>query len=172
MLEMLVVLAIAAAVATAAAPSFNALRARIALDAASHAFLTTLHQARGEAMARQQRVTVAPMDGGDWRSGWMTFVDDNLNGRIDFNEVELTRHPALASFIVARTRLTAGELPSVSFDASGFARSGAWQWLSGSVMFAANGDRRCIVVNAFGRPRQLTHADAGACAAAALHQRR
>lgn len=154
LVELLIVLAIVGSLALAVTPSLQGVMGRLALRSAARDFLATLHHARAAALARQARVVVAPLDGADWSSGWMTFVDSNLNNRHDLGEAILIRQLALRGGIVATSRQSGGEaMPFIAYAANGYTRAGRWNWLSGTVTFRQGDEARAIVVNALGRAR-------------------
>lgn len=154
LVELLIVLAIVGSLALAVTPSLQNVMDRMAVRSAAHDFLATLHHARAAALARQARVVVTPLDGVDWSSGWMTFVDSNLNNRHDLGEAVLIRQLALRAGIAATSRQSGGEaMPFIAYAANGYTRAGRWNWLSGTVTFRQGDEARAIVVNALGRAR-------------------
>lgn len=161
LVELLIVLAIVGLLALAVTPSLQNVVGRLALRSAAHDFLATLHHARAAALSRQARVVVAPLDGADWSSGWMTFVDNNLNNRHDPGEAILIRQLALRGGIAATSRQSGGEaMPFIAYAANGYTRAGRWNWLSGTVTFTCGDKARAVVVNALGRARLTDRAPA------------
>lgn len=90
LIELTVVLAVIAVLATFSTPSFVAWRQRDQIDARARAMLSTLVLARSEAIRRGARVTMCridaarscllagkPCDGGltDWACGWALFAE-------------------------------------------------------------------------------------------------
>jgi type IV fimbrial biogenesis protein FimT len=92
LVELSVVLAVMAVLATFATPSFMAWRVRDQVDARARALISTLVLARSEAVRRGARVTLCRIDAArhclaagkpcesgliDWSCGWGLFVDRN-----------------------------------------------------------------------------------------------
>ncbi|GAB3350085.1 GspH/FimT family pseudopilin [Chromohalobacter beijerinckii] len=85
LLELLIVLVIFAIMASIAVPSFQSLRQQQQLTDASNELVAALRLARGEAIMREDEVTLcasadgATCGGDDWAKGWLlkaTFDDD------------------------------------------------------------------------------------------------
>jgi type IV fimbrial biogenesis protein FimT len=100
MVELMVVIAIAAILATLAAPSFTQLIENNALSSDVNTLLADMRLARNEAVRRGTTIVmcrsanpeaVAPANpvcanGSDWRSGWIVFEDLNGNNGHTSNE--------------------------------------------------------------------------------------
>ena len=91
--ELLVALAIAAVLIALAGASVGSWIPRYQQRNAAAARAQSLHAARSEALRRNDRVDLCPTldfvtcdPGGRWESGWMMFVDENRNGRLDPGE--------------------------------------------------------------------------------------
>jgi type IV fimbrial biogenesis protein FimT len=93
LVELMVVLAVAVLLVTAAAPQYGdwIASARLANEAQQLAASMTL--ARAEAIKRGQRVNLCRSadrrrcaGGGGWDAGWLVYVDINRNGQIDDDE--------------------------------------------------------------------------------------
>lgn len=89
MVELMVVLAIAAILATIAAPSFTSTLRSNQITTQANELVSTLQLARSEAVKRAQRVTIcvssdqATCTGTNWASGWIVFND--INNDMIFN---------------------------------------------------------------------------------------
>lgn len=98
LLEMLVVLGIAAALAVLAVPGLRQFAIVARLDSAADGFMTALHLARSEAIQRNARVILRNLaGGGNWGSGWVMCVDANANNLCDAAETVLRRGETLAA---------------------------------------------------------------------------
>ncbi|WP_150681642.1 GspH/FimT family pseudopilin [Pandoraea pneumonica] len=153
MLECLVVMAVLAIAAVAAAPSIQAVRHRVAVEMTARALLAAINTARAEALGRHRRVAIAPDDSANWNSGWITFVDDNLNDTYDAGELRLARYAPLPSGVQVITNWGLYAQPVMAFAENGFLRTKKRGWLSGNVTIEGHGRRICITINAYGRPR-------------------
>lgn len=113
LIELTVVLAVIAVLATFSMPSFVAWRQRDQVDSRARAMLATLVLARSEAIRRGARITMCrvdsartcllagkPCDGGltDWSCGWALFAERDGGGR-----ALLRIQPAQAAVAIAGT---------------------------------------------------------------------
>lgn len=169
LLECLVAMAVLAVALLAVAPSIDAVRRRVAVDITARAFLATMQSARAEALGRHRRISIAPSDGASLSSGWVTFVDENRNDRLDAGELLLGRHAPLPQGVSIQARWGLYYTEGLAFAESGFIRADTRKWLSGTVRIAGHGRSICITINAYGRARVAKHCEASAWA---LHQRR
>lgn len=122
LLECVVVTAVLAIAMMAAAPSIQAVRNRVAVEITARALLAAINTAKAEALGRHRRVTIAPHDGEQWGSGWVTFIDDNLNDRHDAGERYLARYAPLPAGVDITTRWSLYQQPVVAFEENGFMR--------------------------------------------------
>jgi type IV fimbrial biogenesis protein FimT len=173
LVELCVVLAVMAILATFAAPSFFAWQTRDQVDARARSMFSTLSFARAEAVRRGARVTLCRIDASrrclaagrscengvaDWSCGWGVFVD--RDGALAL----LRMQPAMTSIAITGTSTELSFTPPSGqviggFRSFDFAPRGADQAAN-----AANApSRRCIRLAAGGRAR-MTH---GACGASA-----
>jgi type IV fimbrial biogenesis protein FimT len=152
LIELLIVIAMLAILASLAAPSFNALRLNQKLaSTASDIFASTL-QARNEALRLNRRVTIAPLTGGDWKTGWHVYVDMNNNDAYDSpgDTVVVTGSPIYDGFTV--TNATGAAPPTAfTFDSRGFLRGSA----AGTIVVksAETTREKRVIVYATGRAR-------------------
>lgn len=172
LLEMLVVMAIAAVLAGIAIPSLAGMMNSIKLSSASNSFLSYLHLARSEAIKRNSRVALCKSaDGlscavaGGWEQGLIVFHDPNNNGALDAGETVIARAQALPS-----TLKMVGN-PNVANYVS-FAPTGATKLVGGGFQAGtltlcreslSAGEGREIILNAVGRPR-VQKVEVNACA--------
>src|SRR5512143_2198746 len=162
LLELAVVLAVAAILMVLAIPGLGSLQHASRLAAASNMLVSSLHLTRSEAIKRRARTVMCPSatgtacaDGGGWHQGWLVFHDANNNAALDETETLILSQPALPKGV----RLTGNEPLSryVSYAPSGRAQlvSGAFQagTLTVCVESPAPGNARKIVISSTGRPR-------------------
>lgn len=120
LVELLVVISIVAVLAVLAAPSFsNIMASRSAKSAASELF-SSLVRARGEAIARNANVTLAPISG-NWQNGWQVLSPTNavLENRATVKGATVT---GPASVIYRSSgRISATVAPSFLITATGAA---------------------------------------------------
>jgi type IV fimbrial biogenesis protein FimT len=162
LVELMVVLAIAAILATLAIPGFASLIHSSRLSSATTELLVSLHLARSEAIKRNARTVVCiSADGstcstnGGWHQGWLIFHDANNNAALEPGETVIHARQALPDSI----RLTGNSTVSkyVSYAPSGGTKSvtGAFQAGTLNVCNVANasGAARRVVISSTGRPR-------------------
>lgn len=131
--ELMVVLAIAAILATVAAPSFNSTMRNNQLATQANELVSTLQLARSEAVKRAQRVTIcvssdqATCTGANWASGWIVFNDINNDLTLNVGETLVKVQSPLAG---NNTLTSAGftSATTVQYLPTGFAAAaGAFQ---------------------------------------------
>ena len=144
--------AIVAIFASMGTASFSGVtgRARVAADASE--LLHAIELARAEAMKRQARVTVAPIDQ-TWTSGWAVFIDSNANRRWDANEPLVLRHRALSPTTTLASDTTPGY---VAFGSQGRPVQYSGAFLAGTIAFCDGRVSKSIVIAKSGRPRVQT----------------
>jgi prepilin-type N-terminal cleavage/methylation domain-containing protein len=139
LIELMVVVAIIALIATAGAPRMRTYFSNSASNSTQQRLFINLMQARNHAITRQMPVTIAPNDtttgngvlatggGVNWGLGWKTFIDANNNGKYDSgdtNEILLGSQDDFGDNIQIRS--IAGTLDSskpIIFEATGRARN-------------------------------------------------
>ena len=180
LVELMVVIAMIAILLGLATPTFISSRRSAELTSTANEFLAALSAARAEAMKRQLRAFVVPVDGANWTSGWVAFVDVNNNataGSITLDpgvDFEIVRHDALPSALSvpasadAPSFISGGE-PYAMFNGSGFMVLLGGAFPAGGVhaLDLYNGaETRRIIANTTGRLR-VCKPDAVTCSAAA-----
>lgn len=90
LIELVIVVALIAIVATVAVPSYTNLVANNQVTSTTNSLVGFLSYARSEAVKRGRTVNVRPVDGADFSSGLMAWVDENGNSNFDTDE-ELRR---------------------------------------------------------------------------------
>ncbi|SAK95537.1 Tfp pilus assembly protein FimT-like protein [Caballeronia ptereochthonis] len=170
LVELCVVLAVMAILATFAAPSFVAWQTRDQVDARARSLFATLSLARAEAARRGARVTLCRIDASrhclaagrscdngvtDWSCGWGLFVDR------DGVPTLLRVQPAMTSVSIAGTSTELSFTPPSGQVIGGF-RSFDFAPRGGESVTSAAA-RRCIRIAAGGRAR-MTQGGCGASA--------
>ena len=123
--ELMVTLAIAGSLGTLAAGAGNLIE-RNRLVAITNTLVGHLHLARSEAVTRGMRITLCQSPDGracgrsdQWERGWLLFVDNNRNRRIDRNEKIVYTHASLAPGYTLRWRGSMGSNYYLSFKPNG-----------------------------------------------------
>jgi type IV fimbrial biogenesis protein FimT len=155
--ELLVVVAIAALLLGVAAPDLAALLRAQQLRTASNDLFGAIGLARAQAIARNERVRIAPRDalGVDWAQGWTVFVDRDGDGAPGAGDVILAVHEALPAGVDSVFAFTSPAAPYyIAYNGAGRScgssgDSARWGTLS---LFHGGAIRR-IKINMLGRAR-------------------
>lgn len=139
LIELMVVVAILAVLASAAAPSFQKILAAQLMRSVSFDMVADLTLARSEAIKRGANVTIAPETGG-WNYGWKVTLASNAE--------LISQRNAVGTSVIFTSSPT-----SITYDQNGRISS-----ISTSTKFAlSDGARnRCIRIDPSGRPKSST----------------
>lgn len=165
LIELMVVIAIAAVLASLAVPSFQGLIASSNLTSTTNDLFATLARAKSDAIRRGKRVTVcisadsaSCATTGDWTQGWIMFNDDDhaaASATVESTTDITAIAKALTNNIVVKAK---SSQPYFSFSADGQAKlmnggSGAGSIQVCSTSSALTNDTRArkIVINWIGR---------------------
>lgn len=162
LVELMIVLAVAAVLCGAAAPSFTSLVRSIRLSSATNDLLAGLTITRSEAVKRNVRVVMCKSAdaascaaAGGWEQGWIVFPDGDNDGVRDANEPIIYRSQALQGSL----RLTGNGPVSkyVSYVPGGTTNliGGGFQAGTLTVCNVSDkpGEAREIILSSAGRPR-------------------
>lgn len=180
LIELMVVVAIAAVLASMAVPSFRTLLSKRAATAAADSLVSDMTLARSEALKRSAAATVCRSTdglkcsaaGGSWHVGWLVFVDVNANGTnldaggaVDPGDTVIRVQQELSGISTIQEDATTSARPFVRFDPNGRAR-GMNQTFnvtpSGAATTGATGTTRLVCISITGRP-SLRAAGATSC---------
>ncbi|WP_158081309.1 GspH/FimT family pseudopilin [Rhodoferax fermentans] len=165
LIELMVVIAIAAILATLAVPSFQGMIASSNLTSTTNDLVATFARARSDAVRRGKRVTVCMSangaqcaTSGTWSQGWIMFNDNDhsdANANVKTGETITAVAAALSNQLVISTK---GSMPYVSYSADGQAKlmnggsgAGRIRVCSTSSALTNNTRARDIVINFAGR---------------------
>ena len=110
LIEMLIVLLIAAILLSAAVPAYQGQVQSGRMSAASRDMLSNLMSAKSESVARNEFVTVCKRNttatgclaSGDWGQGWVSFIDADGDGAFEVGDEIIQVHDALPNTLTAR----------------------------------------------------------------------
>jgi type IV fimbrial biogenesis protein FimT len=112
LIELMVTLALVAILMAVAVPSLTTFQRNAQLTSFSNTMLASINAARGEAMKRGRSAVVVPINGTDWSSGWIVFVDVNRNQVYDAtSDPMVLTQPAPPSYLVITANGTAAASP-------------------------------------------------------------
>lgn len=122
LLELLTTLAVVGILLAVGVPTFASIIRNNRITAATNELVTSLTYARSEAMKRGEVVTTCPSEdesdcagSDDWSTGWIVFVDQNLDGARDEDEPLLQVWPAIS----ADLQLESDPLQFVQYTSTG-----------------------------------------------------
>jgi type IV fimbrial biogenesis protein FimT len=126
LIELMVVIIIAAILLTIAVPSFDSLIKRNNVDSLQSKLSSALSTARTEAASRNKIITICSSvnetncTGGAWKDGWIIFEDNNGNGAWEAGDILIDVYRNSSRYTIASA---SGE--NISFNAQGFMASGS-----------------------------------------------
>ena len=157
LIELLVVMAIAAVLLGIGVPNMQQYVVSSRLSTAANEFFTALNLARSEAVRRGAQVTLltnGAANSRDWTSGWTMFVDANSDGALGAGEEVLRVGAAQDAPMTIFGSANFGT--SVSFDSTGRLTSGGGSFVicHGTALVADGIARsRALILNSAGRAR-------------------
>lgn len=134
LLELMVILAIAAILLVMGIPGLASLVQSSRLSSATNELVASLHLTRSEAIKRGSRAVMCPSSTGNscagsggWHQGWVVFHDANNNAAVDGSETVILIHPALPAG--SRVTSTGSTARYISYAPTGATKQigGAWQ---------------------------------------------
>jgi type IV fimbrial biogenesis protein FimT len=171
LLELAVVLAIAAVTMSVALPDMREVIRSFQLKTAVNDLFGAIDLARSQAIGRGRRVQLVPAGdpGADWSRGWVVFVDQDGNRRPDAGEEVIMRHGPLAEGIAIDAVFSSQQgSPYLAYNSMGRSCSStssmAARW--GTLSLVQGGHTRRIKINMLGRARICNPAHDGASCAA------
>ena len=153
-IEILVVLAIVGVLITLGLPALSDLVEDQQLTSDSNDLFSSLFAARSEAVTRNEVVSICKIvaaaptacaAGARWQDGWITFVDNDIDGVADAGEEILGTYTGMGT----TTSVTSAAFPDfISYSPSGSSNN------NGTFNICVSGNSaRDIFINATGRPR-------------------
>ena len=136
LIELMVVIIIAAILLTIAVPSFTTLIKRNNVDSLQSKFASALATARTEAASRNKVISICGSvnetncTGGNWNSGWVVFEDANANGTVDAGEELIDVYRNSSQYTISPK--AAADPNHIAFNSQGF--------------MAGNADNRLFII--------------------------
>lgn len=169
LVELMAVLFVTAIVLAIAVPDMRAMLRQYQFNAAVNDLSGAIGLARAQAMARGQRVVLAPAEpaGADWSLGWVAFVDRDGDRRPGGDEELIATHGPVAKGIVVSAVFSSQKLPDyLAYNSAGRSctatSSAAARW--GTLSLFQGEQTRRIKINMLGRARVCDPArDGAAC---------
>lgn len=164
LLELMVVLAVAAILLLVGIPSFASLAHSSRLSSATNEMISSLHLARSEAIKRGSRVVACTSAtgascaaSGGWDQGWVVFHDANNNASVDDGESVILAHSPLPQGYWMKGESKVSRY--ISYSSSGGTKhvSGAFQ--AGALILcngsALSDGARKVIISSTGRARTV-----------------
>lgn len=168
LIELLIVVVLIGILLAIAVPSFTSFISNYRATTAVNDLLQGITVTRTEALKRGRKVQMVPISG-DWRNGWIVFVDKNGNGAYDApsspaastDDELIFQHDALPPSIAVAGAGTS-TIPFtganyVLFDGTGYPRVRAGTILVGGIVvtdtMGGHLNRRTLCLATLGRPR-------------------
>ncbi|NHZ89210.1 prepilin-type N-terminal cleavage/methylation domain-containing protein [Massilia sp. CCM 8733] len=167
LVELMAVLLIAAIALAVAVPDLRAMIRLYQLNAAVNDLSGAIGLTRAQAMARGQRVVLAPLEpaGTDWSLGWVAFVDHDGDRRPGASDELIATHGPVGKGIVVSAVFSSQKLPDyLAYNSAGRSctatSSAAARW--GTLSLFQGEQTRRIKINMLGRARVCDPARDGA----------
>ena len=127
LIELMVTIAILAITVTIAIPSFQNVIASNQLQEGRDRLRMAIQTAKGEAVARNQTVSLCPSsdgaacgDSGDWDESWLVVVDNNATGAVSIsNTLRVFEAPGSSEVTLVHT----GGFDYIRFEANGISEN-------------------------------------------------
>ncbi|UUZ49823.1 GspH/FimT family pseudopilin [Massilia sp. B-10] len=158
LLELLIVMAVVAVLASLALPGMHSVVRRYQLNAAVSDLVGAIDLTRSQAIARGRPVMLVPLErmGVDWGEGWVVFVDTNADRRPGPDEEVIASHGPLEMDLEFSTSFTGSRAPYyIAFNSAGrgcSSTSGQARARGTLTLFQGSEVRR-IRINMLGRVR-------------------
>jgi type IV fimbrial biogenesis protein FimT len=163
LVEVLVVVALAAILCSIAVPSLASFQRSTDVRSAASGFFTALQVARAEAMKRSLSTYVVPATPGDWAGGWIVFADVDGDQALDrdadtvvLETGAIATRVAVAPAVDGASQFADGTDLYIRFNGSGFPQTKGGGLGGGAIEFHVAGEpqpRRRVVLNLVGRAR-------------------
>jgi len=158
LIEVMVVLGIAAVLLAFGVPALQEFASRSRLDGAARELMTSLQVARSEAMRRGAQVTVrlsGTAGSRNWSGGWTMFVDANGNGSLDMGEEVIREGMALPAQLTLYGSASFATFMAFNRDGGLTNAGGGYLVLcqGGALTEGGRSRSRAVLVNGAGRVR-------------------
>jgi type IV fimbrial biogenesis protein FimT len=172
LVELAIVLAVAAVALAVAAPDLGAMVRAQQLRTGAGDLFDAINLARAQALGRNERVVLAPRDplGADWTGGWTVYVDRDGDRRPGPADEIISVHGPLARGMASRFSFTVAAPPYyIAYNGAGRScsdtSSAQARW--GTLSLFHGGAVRRIKINMLGRARLCDPARDNSCDGAA-----
>jgi type IV fimbrial biogenesis protein FimT len=155
MVELTIVIAIASILLVIGIPSFRTLIQNQRMTTTVNEFFAAISLARSEALQRGRRVDLVPLDHTDWANGWVVFIDNDNNQRVNSGDQIIFSHGPVFDGMTIKSAFTDSSKQYLAYNGTGRTRTNASSQSPqlGTVSFFLNAKIRRIKLNFLGRAR-------------------
>jgi type IV fimbrial biogenesis protein FimT len=155
LIELMVVLAIAAILLGIGVPSFQVLLQNQRMTTTVNDLFAAINLTRSEAIRRGTRVDLVPADSKDWASGWVVFIDQDADQIPDAGEQIIYTHSSITGGIAIESRFADSTAKYLAYNGTGRTRTNANPRTPqlGNFLLSSEHASRRIVIGFLGRPR-------------------
>ena len=157
LIELMVVLAIAAIILSVGIPSFRTMLQNQRMTSTVNGLFASMNLARSEALKRGMPVHLSTADGGiDWRKGWVVFVDSNGTGQPDAGDEVIFKHDEVPNGMIIEPKFTSKSVKYLTYNGNGRTQINGSNSAPQAGSFLVTLDsqiERKIVINFLGRAR-------------------
>lgn len=125
LVEMMMVVFIIAILFSVGVPSFDGLVKRNTVEGLQMKLASAVSTARSEASSRNAVISICPSDnavscGGSWSDGWISFEDDDTDGKITAGEVLVDVYEHSSEYTLSAADSAKAAVSQLSFSPQGF----------------------------------------------------
>jgi type IV fimbrial biogenesis protein FimT len=156
MTELMVALSIAIILFMMAVPSYGSMTQKQRINSTVNDFFAAINLTRSEAIQRGARVDLVPAgDGTDWANGWLVFIDENNDQRLQEGEKVIFTHGPAPDGMIIKSVFTDAQAQYLAYNGTGHTRTNTSSQSPqfGTLSFTLNKQIRRIKINFAGRPR-------------------
>ena len=154
LIELMVVLALIAILASLAAPSFQRSIAQRKISEVASDLMVSALQARSAAITNNQQSIVQPMDTSDWSRGWRIYIDIDKDKAYTEGTDTLISTVSAKSSNVTTTEFLPSDLIFIGFNSTGYLlASKAGKVVFSSTAIPSNQYKKGVVFSRTGRVR-------------------
>ena len=172
LIELMMVVAIVAILASLAVPSFRTMLVKRSVRSAADALVSDFRFARSEALRRSTPVSVCSLAANstttcsgapaNWANGWMVFVDPANRGVANVGEEIVRVQQPPDNIASIQSTVPINDRPSITFEANGWAKSSDQTFIVTPAGSVPANTVRIVCISLQGRP-SLREQGAAAC---------
>jgi type IV fimbrial biogenesis protein FimT len=154
--ELLITLSVLSVTLLVAVPQLHDSLVKAEVEATSRLLLSSISQARHEAIKRNTFVVMRATGG--WERGWVIFIDRNQNAQQDAGEALIFSYSDESKLQIQGNSTLSSY---IGYTGTGRTRQASGAFLAGSILVCGRNRTRKIIVNAGGRARMDELAENG-----------